>query len=309
MNKTSSKYQQPLMILLLATVACFLWGSAFPSIKISFLLLGIQNANSIIKMQFAGYRFLLAGIYLLFMIFLLKRPLKIPRKSILSIIFLGFLQTSLQYYLFYTGLSNVSGVKGSIISSLGTFFAVIIPHFYYKNEHWSWRKLIGLCLGFFGVIYVNLSKGSISGTVTFYGEGFLIIGAFISAFSAIFAKEISQKVDSLVMTCYQMIIGSSIMILFSWMKLGGNAIPFNKNMMPLFLYLAFISAVGFSLWFLLLSHNNVSKISIYRFQIPIWGSLLSAIFLVGESISLNIILALIPVSLGILLVNMPSKKL
>ncbi len=308
MSSEKSIYQNPIFILVLATITCFLWGSAFPSIKIGFSMLGIEHANSIIKLQFAGYRFFLAGIYLLVLILVLKKPLSIPKRVLPYLILLGLLQTALQYYLFYNGLANVTGVKGSIISSLGTFFAVILPHFYYQNEKWSSNKMFGLALGFIGIIYVNLSKGSIDSDFSFYGEGFLILGALISAGSSILAKEVSKKVNSLVMTSYQMLIGSSVMILFSWSQTGGNVIQFNTKIMPLFLYLALISAVGFSLWFLLLSHNKVSHISIYRFQIPIWGSILSAIFLPNEKLSMSIFIALLLVCAGIFLVNKPSKQ-
>ncbi len=219
---SNKKYQHPLFILALATISCFLWGSAFPSIKYSYSLLDIAHSSSIVKMQFAGYRFLLASIYLFIIILILHRPISISKNLIPHLVLLGSFQTSLQYYFFYNGLANVTGIKGSIISSLGTFFAVIFPHFYYKNEKLTIQKLLGLMLGFFGVIYINLSKGSITGGFTLTGEGFLILGAIISAISAIMAKEISQKVDSLIMTCYQMFIGSIIMLTFSFTQTGGT---------------------------------------------------------------------------------------
>lgn len=54
---SENKFRQPLVIFIMATLACFLWGSAFPAIKVSYHLLGIGNAGAMVKLQFAGYRF------------------------------------------------------------------------------------------------------------------------------------------------------------------------------------------------------------------------------------------------------------
>ena len=50
-------------IVLLATLCCILWGSAYPSIKIGYSLFNINDLGS--KLVFAGYRFTLAGILVL----------------------------------------------------------------------------------------------------------------------------------------------------------------------------------------------------------------------------------------------------
>lgn len=301
-------YRHPVAIFFLATFACILWGSAFPALKVSYSAMGIGNAGWAVKLQFAGYRFFLAAIYLLAFLVITKRKLSIKKEVILPLIALGFVQTTLQYLFFYNGLANTTGVKGSIMTSLGTFFSIVLPHFYYANDKMNKQKWLGLALGFGGVVYVNLSKGPITGGFAWNGEGLLVMAALTGAVSSIMAKELSGRMDTVVMTCYQMFTGASIMILISTITLGGNVIHITPEILPVFLHLALISSAGFGVWFTLLKNNPISRVSIYKFQIPIWGSILSAIFIPGESLSTEILLSLALVSSGIFLVNMPRQK-
>jgi drug/metabolite transporter (DMT)-like permease len=136
-----------------------------------------------------------------------------------------------------------------------------------------------------------------------FGEGFMILSAFMGSLASIYAKELSNKMDTLVMTCYQMLLGATVMILISTASLGGNVVPMSWAIAPLFMHLALISSVGFGLWFVLLNHNPISKVSIYKFQVPIWGTILSALFIPGESLTWAVFIGLVCVSAGIFLVN------
>ena len=73
----------------------------------------------------------------------------------------------------------------------------------------------------------------------------------------------------------------------------------------LLLYMALISAVAYSVWGILMKYNPVSRVSIFSFLTPLWGVILSAIFLgeVEQALQLNKLLALILVSAGIFVVN------
>jgi drug/metabolite transporter (DMT)-like permease len=75
----------------------------------------------------------------------------------------------------------------------------------------------------------------------------------------------------------------------------------------LLIYMALLSSAAFSLWNLLLKHNKVGPVSVYNFLTPIFGSILSAIFL-GENIfEYKNMIALILVCLGIWMVNKQRK--
>lgn len=142
-----------------AVVACLLWGSAFPAVKSGYVLFNISASDIQSKLVFAGYRFILAGALVLFMSKLLGRKIfKISKKHLGQLILLGMTQTAMQYFFFYIGLGNTTGVKGSVLNSTGTFFSVILAHLIYTNDKINKRKAIGCVLGFAGVILINFSS-------------------------------------------------------------------------------------------------------------------------------------------------------
>ena len=300
MNKTKV-YTNRKNIAILATLCCLLWGSAYPSIKVGYSLFNIDDVGS--KLVFAGYRFTLAGAFILILdIVKNKRLISLTQRQLGQITLLGLTQTTLQYIFFYVGMSYTTGVRGSIINGTGTFVSIILAHFIYKNDKLNFNKITGCLIGFLGVIIVNLNGQSLrEGTVTFRGEGFIMLAAIIFAASAIYGKKITRDQDPAIVTGFQLFIGGIDLIILGF-ALGGSLKGFTVKSTSLLIYMALLSSVAFTIWTKLLKYNKVGIISVFNFLIPVFGTLLSAVFL-GENIfDIKILIALILVCYGIFLV-------
>lgn len=291
-------FTRPRAVFLLASLCCLLWGSAYPAIKTGYALLGIARNDVAAQLVFAGYRFVGAGGLLLVFAALSGKALGgFSRKQVLQLGVLGVFQTTLQYVFFYVGLAHTTGVKASILNAVGAFFSVVLAHFIYRNDRLSWRKTAGCVLGFVGVVVVNLG-GTVGLEFQFLGEGFIILAALVLSSASIYGKRVSQGMDSVVMTGYQLTIGGAVLWLLGWGQ-GGHLASFDMATSLLLVYLAGLSAVAFSLWGVLLKFNKVSRVTVFNFLIPIFGAGLSALFL-GESLwAWKNLLALALVSLGI----------
>lgn len=291
------------MLVVLASLCCLLWGSAYPAIKNGYALFSIASGDLASQSVFAGYRFVLAGLLLLLMALLTKRPCRgLSRQQWRQITTLGLTQTSLQYVFFYTGLAYTTGVKGSIMNATGTFFSVLLAHFIYRYDRLTWNKALGCTLGFVGVMVVNFNHSLLDFHFTLLGEGFVVIAAFILSAGSIYGRHISQTMDAVVLTGYQLAIGGLVLVLGGY-SAGGELLGFTVKSTALLLYLALLSSVAFAIWTVLLKYNRVGQVSIFNFLIPVFGAVLSAIFL-GESIlELKNVVALVLVCLGIFLVT------
>lgn len=293
---------------ILASISCILWGSAFPVLKISYSELQISQNDMIAKILLAGIRFFLAStIIFLFISFILKKSVKVNRTYLLKLLTIGILQTSLYYFLFYNGVANTQGMKAAIIGAMEIFFVIIIAHIIYTNDKINRTKIIGLVLGFLGIIIVNWGNSFIL-AFNFKGEGFLILSSFIGAISAILAKNLSRKIPPSLITAWQMFLGSIILLVFGYINLSSNAIIFNTKGSLLLIYSAFLSATAFSIWYTLLKYNKAGEISLYKFITPVSGAILSSIFLPNEYFTFNILISLILVVLGIILVNINLNR-
>lgn len=280
----TSVFSRPRYLILLATLCCLLWGSAYPAIKGGYALLGIARSDTAAQLVFAGWRFLLAGALLLVMAQLTgRRVWALAPVQWAQLGLLGLAQTALQYVFFYVGLANTTGVKGSILNATGTFFSVLLAHFLYANDRLSRRKAIGCAVGFAGVMVVNLrGTQGLDAEFTLLGEGFIVIAAFVLSAASIYGKRLSQRIDPMVMTGWQLGIGGLVLLL-GGLAGGGDIRGWSAGSLALLGYMAVLSAVAFTLWAALLKHNRVGQVTVFNFLIPVFGALLSALFL-GEAV-------------------------
>lgn len=301
-----SKSKFFLITSLIAVFCNILWGTAFPVLKIVYAEMGIVSNDLGGTITFISLRFLLAGILVFIFGLFTKAPLfKLTKSQFILIIILGLFNTTLQYFFFNIGVNNTPGIKASILGQVGIFFSVVLAHFVYKNDKLNIRKILGLCLGFLGLILVNLNKGS-EGFLNFtlLGEGFMIFSGIVSSLSMFIAKKIGKELPSIVYTSWQMIIGA-VLLFFLGHFMGGDVrnLHFSPLSTLLFIYLALLSSVAFCLWYYILQYRKIGEISLYKFFVPVSGTLLTALFVPGESLMPVHLVALILVSIGIVIVN------
>lgn len=296
------------VVMFLAGVCCFLWGSATPAIKTGYRLFQIDSADTSSILLFAGTRFFLAGILVIAWHSLISRKwIFPPRGSALAIVQLALSQTILQYVFFYVGLSHATGVHGAIITGTNVFFSILFASLVFRYETLNVRKIAGCLLGFAGIVIVNLAGAGSEGLfdVSFLGEGFVLLAQIFYAVSSALVKKYSGQFDVVTLSGYQFTLGGLALMAIG-AGLGGTlAGATGPSAYVLLLYMGFLSAVAYTLWGVLLKYNPVSRVTIFGFMNPMFGVLLSAVFLgeSGQALTWNTLAALILVSLGIYVVN------
>ncbi len=302
------KPAQRLRILLPAAVCTFLWGSAFPFIKLGYAAFAVEGPFS--QILFAGLRFALAGLLLLAVLTVRGRRVPVPPKgSRLSVLRLGLVLTAGQYFFFYLGLANTTGVRGSIIQGMGTFLTVVLAHFWFHGkdgDRMTGRKALGCIVGLLGVVLANF-EGT-QGGFSFSGEGLMLLATVLFAVGSLFSKDVTKTVDPFCATGWQLLLGGLVLTLIGLLGGGRLCAPASFSGWGIFLYLAALSSVAFAIWTRLLQKFAAGRVAVYNFLTPLFGVLLSACLL-GESLSgVQIVLALLLVCLGIVLVNLPARR-
>lgn len=298
----------PPAVMLIAFVCAMLWGSAFPLLKIGFSILNIEQ-NTGGKLFFAAYRFLLAGIILFLVLLFCKKPLKLPAaKDYLTLLLLGLLQTTIQYFFFYIGISNTTSMKASIITGSGSLFLAGFSHLLLKDDKLTPVKITGLILGFIGIIIVNFNIELFTLDFRLTGEGFIILTSLSSVSALFIVKKTSLRIYPPVLSAYQFIFGGIVLFAIACMFEKPSVIEFSADLVFLLLYLSVATATAFSLWYILIKYNKLTSIAVYRFLIPVCGALLSAAILDSESFTWLSLLALIFVSYGMITTSTDKTK-
>lgn len=308
-GSTESVFSSPRALVLLATLCCLLWGSAYPAIKGGYALLEIARDDTAAQMVFAGWRFVLAGALLLGLALLQGRSVwPAGPRHWGRLALLGLTQTTLQYVFFYVGLAHATGVKASILNGTGTFFSVLLAHFFVAGDRISLRKGLGCAVGFAGVMVVNLWDGpGLDSDFTLLGEGFIVIAAFVLAAASLYGRRVSQQVAPMVMTGWQLGLGGAVLLAVG-LAGGGRVQGWSVASLGLLGYMALLSAAAFALWAALLKYNPVTKVAVFNFLVPVFGALLSALFLGETVLQWRNALALLLVCAGIWLVTTQAVR-
>ena len=280
----NSIFQRPVWAAFFAFTAAFLWGWAYPFIKLGFAEFQITPEMTGSKMLFAGIRFFISGLIILSVARLTHRSFwlkesvktKVLQSSLFLLVF-TLLNTTLHYACFYIGLSHSQGSRAAILNSLSVFVLVILACLFFKSDRLTLRKLLGCSIGFAGILALNIG-GAESGFFTLLGDGMIILNALCGASAGLMTRGVGKRVDVFVGTGYSLGIGGALLIIPG--LLMGGSLP-HVTVLGLFylLMLIGISTIGFTLYNKLVTCNPVGKIAIWNSLIPVVGAVTSCLFL------------------------------
>jgi drug/metabolite transporter (DMT)-like permease len=137
----------------LALVATWLWSTAFAGIKI-----GLQYHT---PLQFAGVRFFLAGLMIVFFFGNFNRYFTEIRNNLSLVLKLSMVQTFIQYALFYTGINLIPGALAAMIIGSSPLFIAVVAHFYAKNDKMTFLKTISILIGVAGIAIITIGRTKI----------------------------------------------------------------------------------------------------------------------------------------------------
>jgi len=276
-----------------AVLVMFLWALCFP--LISFGLAAVP------PMLFAFLRALIAGLSLLLIAKLLKRP-GIESASIwINIAFVGLTATSIGFFGMFYGGGLVSPGMATVLSNFQPLIAAVLASFF-LSEVLKIQQIYGLVMGFIGIILISLTKLLIDQS-NIIGIGYILFAALGIAISNILLKLVAHKVDIIVAMGWQLVIGSVPLGILS-MVLEGNAevswtLPFISSLLVLSI---FGTALVFVLWFKLLTISALSRLNVFTFLTPVFGIVMGVLFYSETMHYLDVVGVLIIIS-GIFLVT------
>lgn len=302
-----SIFQRPAWVAVFAFTAAFMWGWAYPLIKLGFDEFQIAPDMTGSKMLFAGIRFCLSGVIILTIASIAGRKFgfkhHLPKGKMEASLFLllfTLLNTTLHYAAFYIGLSHSQGARAAILNSMSVFTLVILACLFFKSDKMTVRKITGCVVGFLGILALNMD-GKDSGAFTFLGDGMIIINALCGAFAGLLTRGVGKRVDVFVGTGYSLAFGGALLII-PGLFMDGSLPHITVYGIVILLMLIAISTVGFTLYNKLLTCNPVGKVAIWNSLIPVVGAVTSCLCL-SEPFHMKYALAAALATAGIYIIN------
>jgi drug/metabolite transporter (DMT)-like permease len=185
------------------------------------VLFGVNFASSKVVVEvldpviWSNIRFFIAGIAMLFITMLLKRPHpKLNREFLLPIIPLSLFGMALGQGLFLYGLKFTTSVNTAVITTcipILTLLLVVLR----KQEKLTLLRGSGLIVAFAGVIFIRDIENFQLSSNTFIGDLMVFLGAFCFAIYLSFGKKFLLSFDNLWVTTWMFLVSGVIMTIWN----------------------------------------------------------------------------------------------
>lgn len=287
----------------LAIVACVLWATAFVGVKI-----GLKHSP---PLQFAGIRFFFSGLLILPFIPRLILKSRLSFRDFRFIAFIGIIQISVQYSIFYSGLNLVPGALGAMVIGSGPLFITLVAHFLIPTDTITIRKLASIGLGLLGIVIITLGRNKMGavGPAAVLGILLLIANNVLSGFGNVFVAKDKRRVPPLILSSFSMIFGGLLLWLTGISIEGFKSGPFPTEYFLSLGWLSFLSAAAISIWYTLLGRTGVkvSNLNMWKFIIPVLGATLSWVILPNENPTFIAIVGMVLVAVALVILSIRSE--
>ena len=278
---------------LLLSFLALIWSSAFFNIKIA--------TDSFGPITIAFLRVFLASIPLLLICNYKKIKIEAFSKEWHWFAIIGFVNLVVPFFLIAYGVKSVQSNLAAILMSTTPLSSTILGHFYTKNEKFNFIKTIGILIGFSGIVFL-FSDNLLIDENNFTSALLILLGSTCYVIGGVLTLKISKKKNENV-TGSILIWATIILIpLVSFIEQPWELTPRLDSTISV-IYLGLVSTgIAWLLRFRILVKNGLIFQSQVSYLIPIFGTILSYIFL-KELITFKVLISLIAVVLGIYFVK------
>ena len=295
---TPQNQELPFLAAIFTVFLCALFGANAVAIKISLSGLGVFTT--------AGLRFSMASVAVFIWARITGRSFHIKKGQIHQLLIISMMFT-VQLSLFYLGISKSNASRATLMVNLQPFFTLFLAHFFIPGDRITKRKTIGIMLGFAGVAFVFMEKKGVTADFQ-VGDLIILFAAFLWACNAVYTKRIIHAFKPFHMVLYPMIFSVPFFFLEGFIWDGAMIAHVDAKVFCALLYQGLVTAsFCFVAWITLLQKYGAVALHSFIFIMPVSGVLLGGLVL-GEPITVNIIIALLLIVSGILLVNFKQKK-
>ena len=282
----------------LLTILALIWASAFFNIKIATYSYG--------PLSIAFLRSFFATFPLILICYLNKIKIEAFSKDWYWFASIGIINLVIPFFLIAYGVQKVQSNLAAILMASTPLTAVILAHFFTKNEKINLIKALGILLGFSGIVFlfsdeILINKNNfLSAFLILFGSCFYVIGGLLTL--KISKKKNENVTASIVIWATLILFPICMFVEQPW-----NLSPRLDSTISL-VYLGVISTgIAWLLRFYILKNNGLVFQAQVAYLIPIFGVILGFIFL-KEEITPKVLLSLVAVILGIYLVKRSNSK-
>ena len=261
------KLKHWLVFLLLGAI----WSSSFLWIKIA-----VQEVGPITLVAFRVLFGLLFGV----VVILIQRPtLPWGRREWFPVLLLGITNVAIPFFLISWGEQAIDSAVAAILDATVPLFTIVIAHVALTDDRITAPKLLGLLVGFAGVV-ILMSKDLGTSTSSLLGEAAVVLACVFYAGSGVYARKTTENLPSIMRSVGPLLSSTVVM----WMAMFVFERPVHVPQLPItwvaLLWLGVLgSGFAFVLSYYLIHEIGPTRTSMVTYLFPLGGVILGVAFL------------------------------
>ena len=283
---------------ILLSILSLIWASAFFNIKIATYSFG--------PLTIAFLRIFLGAILIAILCFFKNIKIEAFSKDWYWFALIGFVNLVIPFFLIAYGVQKIQSNLAAILMSTTPLSSTILGHYYTKDEKFNFTKTIGILIGFAGIVYL-FSDNLLINESNFISAILILVGSTCYVIGGVLTLKIKEKKNenvtgSILIWAVIILIPLSFLIEKPW-----TYSPSVQSTISV-VYLGLVSTgIAWLLRFKILVNNGLIFQSQVSYLIPIFGTILSYIFL-RELITFKVLISLVAVTIGIYFVRRAGDK-
>ena len=288
--------------LLLLFFLASIWGTAF-----TFITIGLDRFTPFL---YASLRFDITGVLLLIVAAVRRKGPLIPqtRHQWMTVTMAGLLMTGAYHaFLFWGQDSTTSGIA-AIIVGLSPVLTTVFTHAFLHDDRLGWRGVLGVVVGFGGIVMLGSLKEDQGFDAQFWGEAAVVAAIACWALGSVLVKRSKHGMDVFSFAAWQALVGALGLHLTTFLLEGGGEIRESTDGWSLswaflsLLYLSVISSgIGFIIYFKLVESVGPIRVNLVSYIAPVFANV-AAILILKETLELRAIVAFALIATSLTLV-------
>lgn len=276
-----------------------IWSSSFMWIKIA-----VQEIGPITLVAFRVLFGLLFGVVVIYI-----QRIQWPRniRGWIPLLLLGIFNIAIPFFLISWGEQSIDSAVASILNATVPLFTILIAHFLLQDDKMTVPKVLGLLMGFAGVV-ILMSKDIGASLGSLLGQAAIVLASVFYAGGGVYARKATHDMPGILRSAGPLLPATVVM----WLAMFVAESPVKFPQLGItWIALIFLGVLGSGLAFVmsyyLLHEIGPTRTSMVTYLFPLGGVLLGVAFL-NEQLSWQLVAGAVLIVLSLIVANMQSQK-
>lgn len=267
--------------------------------------IAVQEISPIMLVAFRALFGILFGAAVMFI-----QRIQWPRsfRSWFPLLLLGLTNVAIPFFLISWGEKSIDSAVASILDATVPLFTILIAHYLLQDDKITLPKMLGLLIGFAGVV-VLMSKDLVNAsTSSILGQAAVILASAFYAGSAVYVRKTTEDTPGALRSAGPLISASAVMWLMTFLFERPVKLPQLGITWIALLWLGILgSGLAFVMAYYLIHEIGPTRTSMVTYLFPLGGVILGVAFL-HEQLSLPLITGALLIIASLAIANWEPKK-